>query len=391
IEIINPLSRNFFNGPDYSDATIKLNGVVYYGNVEIHVKSSDWNLHGHQYDSSYNQVILHVVYIDDSSVIKISGCKLETLELINLLNHNYVSLFNFKSKYEEGISCGKNASLLFKNIQWLNKMGIERILHKSDEIKLMVCKEKNNINEVFYRSFVAAFGLPVNKDAFLEMALLIPFITASKYFDDPYALINLYMAASGLHSSSSEEGNNKLLNIKEKNYSYLLKKHHLNSKILSVLKTGGLRPINQPKNKILQLSFFLTEFYSIFNFVNSNDDLKILAKRFRVCFTSIKRNLIADFGLSLGIETENSIFTNLILPFNIFFRQINNEAIAHDSIISFFNSTLPEKNRIINVFKNNGFIAKNVLQSQGLIQIHRNLCSSKKCLDCVVGKQILKL
>ncbi|HMP32103.1 MAG TPA: DUF2851 family protein, partial [Saprospiraceae bacterium] len=57
--------RNRVSGPDFTGAKVKIGEVLWAGNVEMHVKASDWYLHKHDDDKAYNNVILHVVWIND--------------------------------------------------------------------------------------------------------------------------------------------------------------------------------------------------------------------------------------------------------------------------------------------------------------------------------------
>src|SRR5690606_7599438 len=56
------------SGPDFNMAKIKIGNEIWGGNIEIHVKSSDWDLHKHSSDKAYSNVILHVVFEYDSEI-----------------------------------------------------------------------------------------------------------------------------------------------------------------------------------------------------------------------------------------------------------------------------------------------------------------------------------
>ena len=71
LEIIKTGQHNFNSGPDFFNSKLKIGKEVWAGNVEIHVKSSDWYVHGHESDENYDNVILHVVWTND---IEVFGC-----------------------------------------------------------------------------------------------------------------------------------------------------------------------------------------------------------------------------------------------------------------------------------------------------------------------------
>ena len=47
--------------------------MLWFGDVEIHLKSSEWYAHRHHEDEYYDAVILHVVYEEDVEVKSRSG------------------------------------------------------------------------------------------------------------------------------------------------------------------------------------------------------------------------------------------------------------------------------------------------------------------------------
>ncbi len=84
VRIIHPGYHNGGDGPDYRFARIRLDGILFYGDVELHKSSSEWYHHGHHRDPRYNRVILHVVIHEDSGrrdVQNSEGHRIPTLEL----------------------------------------------------------------------------------------------------------------------------------------------------------------------------------------------------------------------------------------------------------------------------------------------------------------------
>src|ERR1700748_2803185 len=79
ILVLKPGEQNFDAGPDFFNAQVRVNGLVMAGNVETHVKSSDWLRHGHQYDKSYDRLILHAVYEHDADLPQNTGNQVEVL------------------------------------------------------------------------------------------------------------------------------------------------------------------------------------------------------------------------------------------------------------------------------------------------------------------------
>ncbi len=69
IQIISPGIINVNEGPDFLDFAIMINGKVIVGDAEFHVNASDWNNHNHSQDKNYGNVILHIVFNDNSELI----------------------------------------------------------------------------------------------------------------------------------------------------------------------------------------------------------------------------------------------------------------------------------------------------------------------------------
>ena len=81
VEVIDPGLPNRNAGPDFFNAKLKLNQVLWVGNVEVHVSASQWFEHGHHLDARYDNVVLHVVAEADAEVTRLNGEPIATLVL----------------------------------------------------------------------------------------------------------------------------------------------------------------------------------------------------------------------------------------------------------------------------------------------------------------------
>ena len=92
--------HNHLSGPDFFNAKINIGGQLWAGNVEIHLKSSDWYAHGHEKDTNYNNVVLHVVWEDDAEIFRSDNSEIPTLELKKYISTSllqaYKNLFDRK-------------------------------------------------------------------------------------------------------------------------------------------------------------------------------------------------------------------------------------------------------------------------------------------------------
>lgn len=73
LEILSVGTYNTDAGPDFKDALLNIDGTLWAGNVEVHIRSSDWIKHNHHLDAAYDNVILHVVFEDDAKIFRPSG------------------------------------------------------------------------------------------------------------------------------------------------------------------------------------------------------------------------------------------------------------------------------------------------------------------------------
>ena len=148
IEILDFGTLNTNSGPDFSLAKIKTKNIVLAGNIEIHVKSSDWYFHNHDLQKDYQSVILHVVYFNDTDVSELKEAGIPTLELKDYINEKILAKYQtLENQYQfipcESIFDASKVPFLFSEETLLKKLD-----EKSIEIEQLLAQSKNNYEAV---------------------------------------------------------------------------------------------------------------------------------------------------------------------------------------------------------------------------------------------------
>jgi hypothetical protein len=178
-EILNVLKtgeQNSDSGPDFFNGRIRLGTTTWAGNIEIHLKSSDWFLHHHQDDPAYENIILHVVYTDDKPIYRNSSEPIPTLELKNSFDKNIFTKYDGFLKSEKWIPCENliNSVGHFQKFAWLDNLMVERLDQKAGLIEKELLTTENNLQEVFYRKLAGNFGFKTNSETFEFLAKSLP-------------------------------------------------------------------------------------------------------------------------------------------------------------------------------------------------------------------------
>ena len=170
-------THNFNSGPDFLQAQISIANIKWVGNVEIHVNTSDWDKHKHQFDKAYNNVILHVVYNHDREVYNQNGEVIPTVELKDLLDHEHYFNYERFLANQNWIPCEKLISSIPQlNINsWIDRMLVERLERKSLEVEKELKRTNGSWDEVFYRFVFRYFGMKVNGSPMMDLARKTPY------------------------------------------------------------------------------------------------------------------------------------------------------------------------------------------------------------------------
>ena len=398
-EIIEVLQQGTLNknaGPDFSKAKLIIGDTTWVGNVEIHIKSSDWLLHNHQIDSAYENVILHVVFEDDTPIYRKDGTILPVLILKGLFSmqllNNYGQLITSTNNFPCEKQIGSVDEFLING--FLSRVLVERLEHKSAEVYDKLAALKGDWDETFYHFMARNFGFKVNAIPMEMLAQSLPQQLFAKHKDNPLQIEALIFGQAGfLNQSFVDEYPNQL----KREYLFLQKKYGLKPIDISLWKFMRMRPQNFPTLRLAQFAALIVNSNHLFSKILVMTDYR----NSQVLFENLPVNPFWEthyhfnkraekVSLQLGKSSIQNIIINTLSLFLFAYGKALNQ---HNFVTRSFNllENLPsENNAIIKQYEEAGVVLKSAFNSQAILQLKKKYCNEKKCLTCGIGIKILK-
>ena len=395
VEIINVGSRNTDSGPDFFNAKIKVGETVWAGNIEIHKNSSDWQKHNHNSDKAYDSVILHVVEVDDSPVKRSNNESISTLILTypEKLQTNYQNLLDAKT----WIACQNQFHKIDPVILQLgyNRLMIERLENKTDEILERLEQNNNDWNETFYQVLAKMFGFKVNAVPFELLAKSLPLQVLAKHKNSLQQLEALLFGNSGLLNKELL-GDDYFLQLRDE-YSFLFKKYKLKGVESYLWKFMRLRPGNFPTIRISEFAALIYRSNGLFSQLLEIGKIDQIRELFKVRASEYWNSHYNFNKLSkqntekeLGETSINTLIINVVIPFLFVFGEKQNKPHLKNRALEFLEQLPAEQNSIIANWKKMGLKTHSAFETQALLQLKNIYCEKKKCLNCQIGVKLLK-
>ncbi len=381
-------------GPDFFNAQIVIGNQKWAGNVEIHLKSSDWYVHHHERDAAYENVILHVVWEHDTEIFRSNETEIPVLELKKYVDpltiSNYQSLMTPKS----WIYCEKQLKAIneFAINNWQERLFFERLERKSKPIFELLEHTNRDWEGVLFCLLAKNFGLNTNGEIFLKIAQSSPFSIIRKESFEVENLEALLMGTAGLLDSEKEDTYFKDLKFR---YFYLLHKYQLEKKIVEPVQFFKHRPDNFPTIRLSQLANLYHSQQNLFSRISTSTSVKSIYEIFEVSVSNYWQNHYQFDKESpkkkkkLSKSFIDLIIINTIIPLQFAYAKSQGKEMSED-LIQLLNEVTSEKNVIIDKFNSFGIKSKNAFESQSLLQLKNEYCNKSRCLECAIGMELLK-
>jgi hypothetical protein len=406
VSVIYPGRTNGDNGPDFRDAVIANKFHLTKGDVEVHVKSSDWYSHEHHADAAYNNVILHVVMWHDcnSATLLQSGKPVPVLCLAKALRHQAYLL-------PQQLPCFQILEHVDRQTleKLLNTAGEERFKQKAMHFQAEILRfgQKEEAEQVLFRGMMRALGYAKNTKPFEDLADRMPL----NYIESRQGLAlkqALLLGTAGLLPSQRWQG--KLA--REKEVQELEQMWQSAGKKVKTMRESDwnfshIYPNNSPVRRIVAQSYLLERYCEgkllarILQLVKEAPLPKghhALENGLTVAGDGYWRDHF-DFDVRsktkisalLGNSKAGEIIVNVILPFAFSWGELANETKLTENAIELYrNYPRLAENCITRHMAKQLCLEEPfdlaACHQQGLIHIFRNYCREGRCSQCPLAR-----
>ncbi len=392
--IFHPGNHNTNQGPDFTQAKIKIDQTTWAGNIEVHVQSSHWNLHKHTGDPNYENIVLHVVWQHDAEIKDVSGNDLPTLELQSRVSKILLEKYRQLMLHPTFIACENQLEPLNELTlsHWKQRLVAERLLLKSATILEDLEKANGHWEEIFWWNMAANFGLKLNSAVFKQVAESLPVSVLGKHKQNLLQLEALLFGQAGFLEDDFED---KYALMLQKEYRFYQKKYSL-KKVKGELFFLRMRPANFPTIRLAQMAKLIFESEHLFSKIKESSSVKEVKVMFDLSANDYWHyHYVFDRETNfkekkLGKQMIDNLIINTVVPILFAYGLHKDEISFKDKAISWLEDLAPEKNSITNGFTNLNFENKNAFDSQAFIQLKKEYCDQKLCLQCAIGNSILK-
>jgi hypothetical protein len=400
VALVQPGRLNTDQGPDFSDARIRIGDALWAGPVEIHRTSADWYAHGHDRDPAYNAVVLHVVaHSTGQPVLRADGTAIPELELGPRLAPELLSR---SAALLAGIGSFPCANLIhqvqpFYVRRWLQRLGWDRIEQKAARVRAIHRATGQDWQQTAWVTLARAFGTHVNKEAFEAWALRLPVRHLQRLADQPASAEALVLGSAGFANSDSAESVNDdsywqtLLG----DWAHLRAKHQLADQPPVAFRHARLRPPNFPELRLVQLAALLCTFPNLIQVLEQprqlvDTDRTIAPSDFwRGHFrAATPASRPASRALSVGFRT--TLLINCVVPVALCYGEAKGETDHREALMGLLEELPAESNRTTAIYEAAKIRPGSALESQGMLLLEAEYCTPKHCLRCEIGHRLLR-
>lgn len=374
-------------GPDFTAAKIRIGTILLVGQVELHIRASDWYRHAHGPDPHYRHTILHVVWIDDMPV-DLPTLVLEPLVPAHLLQRYRQLLFQ-----PSIIPCHPQLPALHELAwyAWKERLVVSRLERKTGQLLEKLAGLKTHWEELCWQQLAAGFGRKVNTLLFEQVALSLPISLLARHRNKLHQLEALLLGQARLLEGKPKDDYQQML---QTEFLFLQQKYRL-ARISADPAFLRMRPAGFPTIRLAQLAMLLHKREHFFAQCRQAGDWRDLIQLLEVqageywhhhyCFGKAT----AKAAPALGSAMQQNLLINVLIPLLFADAHQQQQTARKERLIQWLYQLPAEQNTIIRYWKQANISARTAMDTQALLELYTQYCVNKRCLDCAVGNKIL--
>lgn len=394
VAVVDVGQQNRDAGPDFFNAKVRIGGEMWCGNVEIHVRASDWHRHGHNSDPAYDSVILHVVQHDDCEIRTTDGRVLPQMELpcARDFSQRYAAFINNPANT---LACAVEMRSLSPVLvrDWLDNLAFERLYQKVDAINERLERSSGDWEQAAFITLGRALGAGINGDAFERVATSLPLRLMHKHCDSLLSLEALLFGQAGLLNNAAQ---NPYVGQLKREYDFLVLKFGLQAPQPLTWRMSRMRPASFPHRRLATLARMVYGGFSLMQKIVDVETEAQARELFRLDLTGFwsSRYNFASQGsaakpAAFGAATVDMLIINVVAPLLMAYGMATGDDSLGDRAVDILEHLPGEHNRYTADFEALGVANPNAFVSQAMVQAHRSYCDVRKCLYCRLGHRIL--
>lgn len=397
VRVLDPGRLNTDAGPDFFNAKISIDGRLWAGDVEIHVRASDWHRHGHDGDPAYESVILHVVDRDDDYIERANGEVIPQVRMTCSADfHRMYS--DMVGRSDIDLPCAHTLRTLesLYVTDWLTAMAYERIYDKAARITELVSRLGGDWQSACYVTLARALGFGVNGDPFERLALATPLRFIGKHSDSLFTIEALLFGQSGLIDTPALDADPYAAGLRRE-YEFMAHKFGLRKPQSLGWKMSRMRPANFPHRRIAVLAAMLSGGFLLMGRmldISTPDDAFRLLNPTLSGYWEHRYSFGPESpraGATMSRSSVCGLTINVVVPVMFAYAQEHDDTELGARALELLQELPAERNSVVDAFTGAGVKVTDAMASQAVIQARRRYCELHKCLYCRIGHRMLAI
>lgn len=396
VEIIDPGTLNTGSGPDFFNAKIRLDGDMLAGNVELHVRATDWHRHGHDSDPAYGNVILHVVADSDARITSPGDGRILPQLVMRNLSRLCETVRAMTDEGAPGLPCGLRLaeipSLHFTDL--LSSLVVGRLQRKADDVAAIAASLRGDWADAAYIFLARGLGFGANADPMERLARAVPLRVLRKHADSAVAVESMLMGWGGLLHEPPRDDYEGLLLREFAFYRHKFEAEVTGPSVPLQWATRG-RPQNAPIRRLALLAAIIRAFPGFGGELIAMRSPTQATRFFDVTLPEYwQTHLIPGSnavcsGPAVSAETRTLLTVNVIAPVIYAYGEYTGDPQRIQTAVDILFTLPAENNSIVRTFIRAGFPCTTAYHSQAYLQLHRQYCQHRSCLTCRIGHRLL--